>query len=309
MIPKEPEPLWREVVGDPEPWRRGRLFLILLAVVTFCFQCLSFWGLIITGDIERVLVAGIVCLVFWLSYYFIWIGVHWVRWLIGGWNALVGFVLIIWGVRDGMGFAILIGLYSLGVGAYLGLAPAVYFFAKRQRESVRWGESLVIAAVFLLLLGSLTAGVLGLLGHKANVEREARKFADTAFKRIFTEHDTYFLLEHATENLLQIGGGRAGLSKFLQDATIRAGDVQDIKPAEGRLRFWYVFPWHFGSQGENEGHGRGRSWSHPSSFEIWRRGRRLEGRRSLVDLFGRRSIARFSALAAATRCGSVPPRL
>lgn len=249
MSPTKPEPLWREVVGDPEPWRRGRLFLIILGALTFAFQCLSLWGLILRGDIERILVVGIVSLVSWLCFYFIWIGVHWVRWLIGGWNALAGFALIIWGFRDGAAFPIVLGLYHLGMGAYLGLAPAVYFFAKRQRESIRWTESLAIAAVFVLLLGSLIAGVLGLLGHKANLEVEARKFADTAFKRIFAEHDTYFLLEHASDRLLHAAGGRGPLTQFLQDATIRAGDVQTIEPAVGGLRFWYIFPSHIGIEG------------------------------------------------------------
>ncbi len=257
MNPREPEPLWREVVGDTEPWRRGRLFLIILAALTFAFQCLSLWALILRGDIERVLLFGIVSLVSWLCFYFIWIGVHWVRWLIGGWNALFGFALIIWAFRDGAAFLVVFGLYHLGMGVYLGLAPAVYFFAKRQRESVRWKESLVIAAVFVLLLGSLIAGVLGLLGHKANLEAEARKFADTAFKRIFTEHDTYFLLEHASDRLLADAGGRGPLTKFLQDATLRAGDVHSIEPAVGALRFWYIIPSHIGIEGPMTARGVG----------------------------------------------------
>src|SRR6266478_4780970 len=155
MNAREGEPLWREVVGDTEPWRRGRLFLILLAALTFCLQVLTFGHDILVGDIERVFGQGIVALVFWLQFYFIWIGVHWVRWLNGAWTALAGFALLIWGLRDGVALAIIIGLYSLGVGAYLALAPSVYFFAKRQRESAHWLQSLAIAAVFLLLMGSL----------------------------------------------------------------------------------------------------------------------------------------------------------
>ena len=199
--PGEPEPLWREVVGDTEPWRRGRLFLILLAILTFCLQCLSFWGLVLAGDIQRMLGLGIFVLLFWLQFYFIWIGVHWVRWLNGGWSALWGFALLIWGFRDGSPLALVVGVYSLVVGCYLGFAPSVYFFAKRQRESVRWMESLIVAAVFLLVLGSLGAGVLGLMGHKAHLEQEARRFADTAFKRIFSDHDTYFLLDQCHGSL------------------------------------------------------------------------------------------------------------
>jgi hypothetical protein len=205
-----------------------------------------------------VLVVGIVSLVSWLCFYFIWIGVHWVRWLIGGWNSLVGFALLIWAFRDGAAFPVVLGLYHLGMGAYLGLAPAVYFFAKRQRESVRWTESLVIAVVFLVLLGSLGAGVVGLIGHKAYLEREARKFADTAFKRIFAEHDEQFILEHASDHLLKTGGGPAALTYFLQDTTRRAGFVRDIGPSSGSVRFWYLYPFRLGSEGQMNGWGKGR---------------------------------------------------
>jgi uncharacterized protein (DUF983 family) len=250
MNSREVEPLWRAAVGETEPWRRGRLFLVLLAVLTFCLQCLSFGRIILAGDIQRALVLGIVGVVFWLQFYFIWIGVHWVRWLSGAWNALVGFILIIWGFRDGVNLAIGVGIYLFAIGAYLGLAPSVYFFARRQRETVRWKESLAIAAVFLLLLASLGAGMLGLMGYKAHLEEDGRHFADTAFKRIFAEHDTYFFLDHVTDHLMETGGGRGRLTRFLQDATIRAGDVREISRSAGWLRCWYLFPSHLGSEGE-----------------------------------------------------------
>lgn len=257
MNPKPVEPLWREVVGDTEPWRRGRLFLILLAILTFCLQGLSFWGLVLAGDLQRMLGLGIFALLFWLQYYFIWIGVHWVRWLNGGWSGLWGFALVIWGLRDGDSLALGVGLYSLVVGCYLGFAPSVYFFAKRQRESIRWTETLVVGAVFVLLLGSLVAGALGVLGYKAHLQREANEFANTAFRRIFAEHDTYFFLDHASDRLLKDAGGRGPLTQFLQDATIRAGDVHDIEPSIGEVRFWYIFPSHLGSEGQMFSRGKG----------------------------------------------------
>jgi multisubunit Na+/H+ antiporter MnhG subunit len=257
MNPREVEPLWRAVVGDTEPWRRGRLFLILLAILTFCLQGLTLGLGIVSGDIERVLVTGIFALVFWLQYYFIWIGVHWVRWLNGAWNALAGFVFVIWGFRDGATIAVALGIYLFGVGAYLGLAPAVYFFAKRQRESVRWKEALVIAAVFLLLLGSVGAGIVGLAGYKANLEREAHQFADLAFRSIFTEHDPHFVLDHASNRFLEVAGGREALTSSLQAVTMRMDDVPAIQPARGSLRFWFLFPSHLGSEGEMIAEGKG----------------------------------------------------
>lgn len=250
MNSREPEPLWREVVGDTEPWRRGRLFLVLLAIVTFCLQAITLGLGIVGGDIVGVVTFGIFVLIFWLQYYFIWIGVHWVRWVSGAWNALSGFAFVIWGLRDKTTLGVASGLYLFGIGAYLALAPSVYFFAKRQRETVRRMESLVIAAGFLLLLGSLSAGMIGLSSYKSHLEREARAFADTALTRIFADHDTYFLLGNATDRLLEVGGGQPGLSKFMQGAAMHAGDVHDIQPAVGSLRFWYSFPVELRSGGE-----------------------------------------------------------
>lgn len=250
MSTPEPTPLWREVViGDPEPWRRGRVFLVLLACFSLLFQGLGMASGIITGRIEVLFVQGIFALIFWLQFYFIWIGVHWLRWLNGGLSALYGFAFIIWGFRDASPMAWLIGLYSFVMGCYLAFAPSVYFFAKHQKERVRGMESLAIGIVFLALLGSLVAGTFGLMAYKANVEREAREFADTAFRRIFTEHDTNFVLEHASERLVTAAGSRGELTRFLQDATMRAGDVHEIGQPEGALRFWYSFPLRLSSEG------------------------------------------------------------
>jgi hypothetical protein len=257
----EATPLWREVViGDTEPWRRGRLFLVAVAILSLLSQSFVELSGIIAGHIEFVLVQGIVSLLFWFQFYFIWIGIHWVRWFNGGLNALYGFALIIWGFRDGNTISGIIGVYSFVSGCYLAFAPSVYFFAKRQRETVRRTESLFIALGFLVLLGSLVAGVAGLLGYKANLEREARTFADHAFRRIFADHDTAFLLEHASDSLLKGPGGRAGLTKFLQQATMGAGDVNDIEQPVGTIRFWYSFPFHLASEGHMAASGTG-TWN------------------------------------------------
>jgi hypothetical protein len=254
----EARPLWKEVVvGDTEPWRRGRLFLVLLASVSLIIQGLAVASLIIAGSIELVPVQGIVALLFWLQFYFIWIGIHWVRWLNGGWSALYGFALIIWGFRDSSAVAGVLGLYCLVVGCYLAFAPAVYFFAKRQRETVRWMESLGIAAVFVVLLGGLVAGAFGLVAYKANLEREAREFADRAFRRIFSDHEIAFLLEHASDRLITAAGNRAALTRFMQDATMRAGDIHELTQPAGSLRFWYLFPFRLASEGPMTAVGRG----------------------------------------------------
>jgi len=248
--------LWREVLAEEEPWRRGRTFLILIACVTFLFQALVLGYGIITGLIELVLVHALASLIFWLQFYFIWIGVHWVRWLNGAWNAFCGFALLIWALRDRAPVLAALGAYLLMIGVYLGFAPSVYFFAKRQKAKVRWMESLAIAGVFLLLLGSVYAGVLGLAGYKAALEREAREFAGTAFRRIFAQHDTYYLLDHVSDQVLNQPNGRERLTMFLQSATMQAGDVSDIEPAVGSVRFWYSFPFDLASDAQMKTHAR-----------------------------------------------------
>jgi hypothetical protein len=136
MSVNDPQPLWREVVGETEPWRRGRMFLILLGALTLCFQCLGLWLYISTADIEWLLFLSIGIVLFWLQFYFIWVGVHWVRWLSGGFNTIIGFIFLILGWRDSVGVAVLFGLYHMGAGLYLGLAPSVYSLPNDSRRNV-----------------------------------------------------------------------------------------------------------------------------------------------------------------------------
>ena len=239
--PERPEPLWREVVGDTEPWRRGRWFLIALAVWTFATQCLVIGSQILVGRIELVLVASVGAIIFWLLFYFIWIGVHWVRWLSGGFMALVAFANLIWGIRDGNAVRLIDGTIGLPIAAYLALAPSIYFFALRQKEVVRWKESLVVAAVFALLLASVGAAMIALFGYKAHLENRGRAFAERAFRRIYVEGDTDFLRKHATERLMQEEGWER-LSRFMADRYMRVGIARNVRPARGRLRFRFRFP-------------------------------------------------------------------
>lgn len=241
MKSSEPEPLWRVVVGDTEPWRRGRWFLIIFAGLTLLTQVILFGSLILWGAVEALLISGIAAALFWFQFYFIWIGVHWVRWLNATVNAIYGFYLFFWGIGWSSTVLILSGLYSFTVGAYLGLAPSVYFFAQRQRETKRWPEAFALAGVLLLLLLSLGGGLVGLLHYKHELEAEAYAFANEAFERVFAKHDTYFVLERTTGETLRMNG-RERLTRFLSNATILAGDVREIQPAQGKLEFRYAFP-------------------------------------------------------------------
>jgi hypothetical protein len=56
--------------------------------------------------------------------------------------------------------------------------------------------------------------VLGLFRYKIRIQEDAVNFADFAFGRIFTEHDTYFLIDNVTARLLEPPFGRGYLTKF-----------------------------------------------------------------------------------------------
>lgn len=236
-------------------------FLIIYGIISLANHAFLLGNFVIQGLLDPLIFNAALMALFWMQFYFIWIGVSWVRWIQAGFAGLVASALIIWGLRDGMMFWIGLGVVNFGLAAYLGLAPSVYFFARYQRERRNWKEVIAVAFVFFLLMASFGAGILGLAGYRASRMAEAREFADRAFQHIFAEHDTQFLLEHTTERLMKEGGGMAGLTKFLQTTTMRAGDVHDIKPSTATLRCWYKFPFGMGTYGEaiSEGLGnRGR---------------------------------------------------
>jgi hypothetical protein len=164
------EPLWQVVVGNKEPWRRGRLFLILFAIFSALVDLFAFGLLIFGGYLNALLFFAAVRSLFWLQYYFIWIGVHWVRWFQGGLSMLQGFAFFVWSFENQSGPMMLWGMFSIAAGAYLGFAPSVHFFATRQKENRQWLEAIAVAAVFGLLLASLASGVLGLFRYQAYLQ-------------------------------------------------------------------------------------------------------------------------------------------
>ncbi len=106
------------------------------------------------GLIEQVTINTAVAVFFWLQFYFIWIGVQWVRWLQGAFSIIVGFAMLIWGFEGSSTVLLVIGTYNFFTGAYVGFAPAVHFFAQRQRERRDLKYALLVGIVFLLLLAS-----------------------------------------------------------------------------------------------------------------------------------------------------------
>jgi hypothetical protein len=249
--------LWEQYHSDVEPWRRGRVVLILIGLLNFVLQGLDLTAQISFGNIELLLptVSGFVF--FWLQFYLIWIGINWVRWFATAWCGVVGFVLLMRGLFDGNSFFVVFGCINLIVGSYLGLSPSVYFFAKRQRERRNWILSLSVAAIFGLMFLSFFIGSIGLSVYKAQLEAEGGHFADEAFRRIFTDHDAEFLLDRMTDGCVAAGGGREQWTMFLQRTALQIGGVRDIKRVWTRLNLTYGFHTGFGCTGTVTAQGTG----------------------------------------------------
>jgi hypothetical protein len=118
-MPPETRSLWEQLDSEVEPWRRGRIVLGSIGTFNFLLQSAVLFAAVKEGNLEAVVLFGSVCAVFWLLFYFIWIGVQWIRWLAGAWCALNGFILLIWALTDSNGLFATIGSVNLIVGVYL----------------------------------------------------------------------------------------------------------------------------------------------------------------------------------------------
>lgn len=242
MRDETPEPLWQVVVGDKEPWRKGRPFLIGFALLSALCDLLVCVQFILSGLIVAVLIYGAARLLFWGQFYFVWIGVHCIRWLLGGLQIFYGFCTFVWSFEQGSGGLMLAGIFFIGTGLFLGFAPPVYWFAIRQKENRSWPEAAIVGAVLLVLLAGLATGVFGFFRYQQSWREDARLFADGAFAHVFLQHDAAFLIQHATARILGGPYGRDGLERFVDDEAIRGGDVSDLRPAQGAMLLRYAFP-------------------------------------------------------------------
>lgn len=242
MKSQDPEPLWREIVGDTEPWRRGRIVVAVIIALDLMGRSILIAASVITGRIDQILIQSMASVIALLLFYFIWIGIHWVRFVTAAWLGLIALYYLLWGVHDNVLVELIIGVVNLACASCLALSAPVFFFAKHQRESSWWKETLLFVGTCLLLIASLASAVLALSRYRDEEQIEATSFADRAFGAVFADHDTYFFLDHLTQHSLRANGGRLKATRFLQDATLRGGDVHDIKPATGKLAFSYNFP-------------------------------------------------------------------
>jgi hypothetical protein len=247
-MPSETRSLWEQLDSDVEPWRRGRAVLISFALVSLLLQGLIFVAAVLDGNIEGLIAFSAVCVLFWLPFYFIWIGVHWIRWIIGTLVGFAGFWALVWGWRDGNWFLLVLAVVNFVIGAYFCLSSSVYFFAKHQQEKRNWPHALIVAAVFGFLLAAFLAGTIGLFGYRAQMQADADEFATQAVVRIYTDQDREWLFAHVPATDLT-GSGREKLNRFLKEIA-RLGPVLQISGATGQLRIIYHFPAQFSFQAQ-----------------------------------------------------------
>jgi hypothetical protein len=236
--------LWEQYHSEVEPWRRGRAILVTIGCGYFISQALIAAAEIASGNIEQLLVSSIGFIVFWLQFYFIWIGVHWIRWLVGAWAGAIGFCWVIWGLGSSNVGMISLGAINLLIAAYFCLSPSVYFFAKRQRETVRWKEAAAIGIVCVLLLCSIVVALAGLWAFRNEQLGDAIECAETAAEQIYVNADRNWAFSHVTQQSLQ-HDGRARLEYFFQSANQSLRSVQQISNSRGWIRPRFYFPSQF----------------------------------------------------------------
>ena len=240
MPTDSPEPLWRELVGDPEPWRRGRRIIVAIALLTVLIQGWVAYISLLAGGLERTLSFAAGLVLWWLMFAFVWFGTHWVRLLLGAYTLLIAFAELIWAIRDDMPIRFIAVVLNGAMGAAL-FAPSVYFFAVRQRERIRWPEKLVVVAVFLLLFGSLVAALFGFAFNRAGVQQNAAQYGERALDRLFVHNDTAFLYGAATESFSS-KYGEPGLSELMARKYMLLGDTRALKIIDTKVRTNFSLP-------------------------------------------------------------------
>src|SRR4051812_9437379 len=77
VVTEESRSLWEQFDSNVDPSRKGRVILICVAFFYVVTQLAVLGATILSGDLDRFFIFGVGAAVFWLLFYFMWIGVHW----------------------------------------------------------------------------------------------------------------------------------------------------------------------------------------------------------------------------------------
>jgi len=232
----EPLPLWMEAIPDREPWRRGRVAIATISAVVLVALALGLIAALLRGDIAAFFAwavsGGFACLLLFL----IWIGQNWARWIVAPFFGIIGFAALVRAITHLNGEFFYVGrlfagaLGALMMFAYLALSPAVYAFARRQREHASVLESVGIGAGFLLVLATIGSALLAFHNYQNTLEDEASEFAQLTFHRVFENRDARFLESHASATRKT-----SRPAQFIHMAEDQLGTVQSVGPFGGRF--------------------------------------------------------------------------
>ena len=236
----ETRSLWEVYESETEPWRRGRTILISTGLFYFITQLLSFGFAMLVGNIQQALILAANAILFWFVFYLIWVGVHWLRWICGAWNMILGFCLVIWGWRDANPIDAIFGCIFFAIGVSFALSPSVYTFALRQRESVHWKEAVLIGIACLLVLVSLGTALFGLALVHQQRRAAASRFGNEAAYRRYSEHDIEWAMAHVSARSLQNHGKER--MRYFMAAAERLGKLQRISPSRAVVRMALQLP-------------------------------------------------------------------
>jgi|GEM_PF-4733828 len=243
MNSPEVEPLWRTAIPDREPWRRGREAVIVISVIILLGEAVVIVMTLMSGQVEDFFVRLITGWLAALLLYFVWMGQNWARWVMAPLFAVYGCWDFVWGIVGANGLTIMTGIASLIVFSYLAISPAVYAFARHQRERASLREALPITAVFFLLLLSLGGGTYAFYNYQRAVKTEALEFSRMAFHRVFENRDPEFLVAHSSATRKH-----SSAQAFINRIDSDLGEVQSVGPVGAIFQTKFV-PYHLEVRG------------------------------------------------------------
>lgn len=235
MTPREPEPLWREAIPDREPWRRGREAIIVISVVVLVGQGLLIALALMSGHIETFFVRLVSGWLAALLLYFVWIGQNWARWIMAPLFIVYGCWGVVWGIIGSDGLMIVTAIASLIIFSYLAIAPAVYAFARHQREQVSRWEVFAITGIFFLLLLSVGSVIYAFSSYQNTLKADATEFAGMVFHRVFVNRDPEYLAAHSSS-----ARKYSSPQAFINRIDSELGRVQIVGPVAANFRTKFV---------------------------------------------------------------------
>lgn len=243
MNPKEVEPLWLQAIPDRELWRRGREAIVIISILILLGEGVLIVAALMSGDLQAVSIRLITGWLACLLLYFVWIGQNWARWLMAPVFGAYGCWDFVWGIVLGDGLALVTGIASLIIFSYLAISPAVYAFARHQREQASLWLVLAITGVFFLVLLSLGSGIYGFYRYQNTVKADAIEFARTTFHRVFENRDPEYLAEHSSATRKY-----SSPQAFVNRIESELGEVENVGPLGATFKSRFV-PWHFELRG------------------------------------------------------------